>query len=158
MNMRFTKEQLDQIYRKTSGYCHLCHTKLSRKSHGRAGQRGAWHVEHSVPRAKGGTDHLNNLKPACISCNLDKCAMTTRTARGWKGKTRAPMTVEKRKQAKSENALLGAVGGGVVGFAVAGPVGAAIGALAFGHLVGSSNPDKQTDEQASQSARAKLVN
>ena len=140
--MRYTKEQLDQIYRKTSGYCHLCHAKLSRKNHGRAGQRGAWHVEHSVPRAKGGTDHLNNLKPACISCNLDKGVTTTRTARGRYGKTRAPLSDEKRKQAKSENTLLGAVGGGVVGFAVAGPIGAAIGALAVGHLAESSNPDR----------------
>ena len=141
MNMRFTKEQLDQIYRKTSGYCHICHTKLSRKNYGQDGERGAWHVEHSVPRAKGGTDHLNNLKPACISCNLDKSATTTRTARGWNGKTRAPLSVEKRNQAKSENALLGAVGGGVVGFAVAGPIGAAIGALAGGHFGASENPD-----------------
>lgn len=140
--MKYTKEQLDQIYCKTSGYCHLCHTKLSRKNHGQHDERGAWHVEHSVPRAKGGTYHLNNLKPACISCNLDKSATTTRTARGWKGKTRAPMSVEKRKQAKSENALLGVVGGGVVGFAVAGPIGAAIGALAVGHLAESSNPDE----------------
>lgn len=140
-NMRFTKEQLDRIYRKTSGYCHLCHARLSRNNHARAGQRGAWHVEHSIPRAKGGTDHLNNLKPACISCNLEKCTKTTRTVRGRNGKTRAPLSVEKRKQAKSENALLGAIGGGMVGFAVAGPVGAAIGAFACGHLAESSNPD-----------------
>lgn len=139
--MRFTKELLDQIYRKTSGYCHLCHSKLPRKNHGRHGTRGSWHVEHSVPRTKGGTDHLNNLKPACISCNLDKSATTTRTARGWNGKTRAPLSVEKRNQAKSENALLGAVGSGVVSFAVAGPIGAAIGALAGGHLGASGNPD-----------------
>jgi hypothetical protein len=52
------------------------------------------------------------------------------------------MAVEKRKQAKSENALLGAFGGGVVGFTMAGPIGAAIGALAVGHLAGSSNPDR----------------
>ena len=141
-NLSYTKEQLDRIYRKTSGYCHLCHAKLSRKNHGQEGERGAWHVDHSVPRAKGGTDHLNNLKPACISCNLDESAKTSRTARGWKGKTRAPMSVEKRKQAKSENALLGALGGGVVGFAVAGPIGAAIGALTGGHLAASKNPDK----------------
>ena len=29
-------------------------------------------MEHSVPKAKGGTDYLRNLFPACISCNLDK--------------------------------------------------------------------------------------
>lgn len=140
--MRYDKQTLTRIYHRTSGYCHLCHTKLSRRNYGQIGKRGAWHVEHSVPRAKGGTDHLNNLKPACISCNLDKSAKTTGTVRGWNGKTRAPLSVEKRKQAKSENALLGAIGGGLVGFAVAGPVGAAIGALACGHLAESSNPDR----------------
>jgi len=141
-NMRFTNEQLDQIYRKTSGYCHLCHTKLSRKNYGQDDERGAWHVEHSVPRAKGGTDHLNNLKPACISCNLDKGTQTTRAARGRNGKTRAPMSVEKRKQAKSENTFLGALGGGLAGLAVGGPIGAAIGAFAGGHLAGAANPDR----------------
>ncbi|MGD0615966.1 MAG: HNH endonuclease signature motif containing protein [Verrucomicrobiota bacterium] len=140
--MAYTKEQLDWIYRRTSGYCHLCQTKLSRKNYGRQGQRGAWHVDHSVPRSKGGTDHLNNLKAACIDCNLDKSSKTTRTARRWNGKTSAPLSLERRRQAKTDNGILGAVGGGAVGFAVAGPVGAVIGALAGGHLGVSANPDK----------------
>lgn len=84
---------------------------------------------------------MNNLFAACIDCNHGKSNMTTRTARGWNGKSRAPLSPEKRKQAKAENGLLGAVGGGVVGFAVGGPVGAVIGALTGGHLAGSANPD-----------------
>lgn len=140
--MAYTKEQLDGIYRCTSGYCHLCHTKLSRKNYGSIGKRGAWQVDHSVPRSKGGTDYLRNLKPACIDCNLDKSNKTTRTARSWNGKMRAPLSPERRKQAKAENAILGAVGGGFFGFAVAGPVGAVVCALAGGHWAGSGNPDK----------------
>lgn len=140
--MNYDDKLLDRIYRKTSGYCHLCHAKLSRKNHGRDGKRGAWHIDHSVPRAKGGTDHLNNLKPACITCNLDKNDQTTRTARGRNGKSRAPLSVEKRKQAKNENTLLGVLGGGLAGLAVGGPIGAAIGAFAGGSLAGSKNPDK----------------
>lgn len=141
--MNYAEEQLDRIYRKTSGYCHLCHTKLSRKHHGQRGKRGAWHVDHSVPRAKGGTDHPNNLKPACISCNLEKSDQTTRTARGRNGKSRAPLSTEKRKQAKNENAFLGAVGGGVAGFAVAGPVGAIVGAVTGACVGSSANPDRK---------------
>jgi len=95
-----------------------------------------------VPRSKGGTDRLSNLKPACIYCNLDKSNKTTRTARRWNGKARAPLSREKRKKAQTENAILGAVGGGAVGLAIGGPVGAVIGALAGGHLAGSRNPDK----------------
>jgi 5-methylcytosine-specific restriction endonuclease McrA len=140
--MQFDKQQLIRIYRSTSGYCHLCHAKLSLKNHGQHGKKGAWHVDHSVPRSKGGTDRLNNLKPACISCNLDKSNKTTRTARRWNGKKCAPLSPEKRKQAKTGNAILGAMGGGAVGFAVGGPVGAVIGALAGGHLAGSTNPDE----------------
>lgn len=140
--MAYTDEQLDGIYGLTSGYCHLCHAKLSRKNYNRPGKRGAWHVDHSKARSNGGTNRLCNLKPACIDCNLDKSNKTTRTARRGNGKARAPLSREKRKQAKTDNAILGAVGGGVVGFAVGGPVGAVIGAVAGGHLAGSGNPDK----------------
>src|SRR5215218_7307538 len=106
--MQFTKQLLDTIYRKSSGYCHLCHKKLSRRNYGKRGARGAWHVEHSVPRAKGGTDHLNNLFPACVKCNCDKSSMTTRTARRWNDKTCAPLSPNKRKDAKFANGVAGA--------------------------------------------------
>lgn len=33
------------------------------------GERGAWEVDHSVPKSRGGTDYLRNLVPACIDCN-----------------------------------------------------------------------------------------
>lgn len=139
--MILTKSQLDQIYRRTSGYCHLCHSKLSRKNYATAGKKGAWEVEHSVPRSKGGSNHPNNLFAACISCNRDKGIMTTRTARGWNGKQRAPLSPSKRKAAKIENGMLGAACGGLLGLAIAGPVGAAVGALALGQITGSANPD-----------------
>ncbi len=140
--MPFDKQLLTRIYQRTSGYCHLCHSKLAFKNYGRPDKRGAWEVEHSVPRSKGGTDHLNNLFPACVGCNHAKSNRMTRTARGWNGKTCAPLSPEKRKQARTENGILGALGGGAIGFAVAGPVGAVIGALTGGHLGASGNPDK----------------
>ncbi|SRR5713226_9558272 len=126
--MAYTRIELRQIYDRTSGYCHLCGRKLSFTNYGRSGEKGAWHVEHSVPRAKGGTDHGNNLYPACISCNLEKDTFATKTARGWNGRSRAPLSREKRKQARVNNAVAGGVIGGIVGAAVFGPVGAAIGA------------------------------
>ena len=140
--MAFDNQTLTRIYKRTSGYCHLCHTKLSIKNYGQRGKKGAWQVEHSVPRSKGGSDHLNNLFAACVSCNCDKSNKTTRTARGWNGKTRAPLSPQKRKQEKSENGILGLLGGGALGFAVAGPVGAVIGAITGGHFSGSKNPDR----------------
>lgn len=139
--MAYKDEQLDLIYRRTSGRCHLCQKMLSRKNYNRSDRKGAWHVDHSVPRSKGGTDHLNNLKAACIECNRQKSDKTTRAARSWNGKTRAPLSFEQRKQAKSENTFFGALGGGAVGFALGGLAGALVGVLAGGHCAGSINPD-----------------
>ena len=33
---------------------------------------GPFHVDHIVPRVKGGPDTLDNLVVACASCNLSK--------------------------------------------------------------------------------------
>ncbi|HZW06078.1 MAG TPA: HNH endonuclease, partial [Phycisphaerales bacterium] len=67
--MAWTREQLTAIYDRTSGYCHLCGKKLALTNYAAHGHKGAWEVEHSVPRACGGSDRLNNLYAAHISCN-----------------------------------------------------------------------------------------
>ena len=135
------EEKLNQIYDHTSGYCHLCHKKLSLKNYGQFGARGAWEVEHSTPLRKGGTDHLNNLYPACISCNREKGIRNTRTARNHKGKRCAPLSIEKRRKAKVNNALIGGFLGGAVG-SIFGPPGTIIGSVVGGHLGYQKNPDK----------------
>jgi HNH endonuclease len=140
--MSFDNQILTRIYRRTSGYCHLCHTKLSLKNYGQRGKKGAWQVEHSVPRSKGGSDHLNNLFAACVSCNCDKSNKTTRTARGWNGKTSAPLNPEKRKQAKFDNGFAGAIAGGFAGGVIAGPIGLIIGAVTGACVGSSNNPDR----------------
>src|SRR5262245_59166113 len=140
--MPFTKEILKAIYRKSSGKCHLCHRKLSSKNYNRRGARGAWHVDHSVPRSKGGTDHLNNLLAACIDCNCEKSNRTTRTCRKWNGKTRAPLSPEKRKATQLKHGVVGAFAGGIAGAAVGGPAGALIGVITGACLGSSANPDQ----------------
>jgi hypothetical protein len=57
--------RLNDIYDRTTGRCHLCGKRLAFHNYGCHGTRGAWHIEHSVPRANGGTDHVNNLYPGC---------------------------------------------------------------------------------------------
>lgn len=79
------KQRLQKIYDKTGGYCHLCNKKLSRTSYGVHGAKGAWHVDHSVAKANGGTHHMNNLYPACISCNIEKGTLHKNTIRKRKG-------------------------------------------------------------------------
>jgi HNH endonuclease len=46
----------------------------------------ACEVEHLIPWSLGGTDHLNNLYPACIPCNRGKGTTSTRTVRAWNGR------------------------------------------------------------------------
>lgn len=74
MRMSYCKAELDRIFTTTAGRCHLCHRRLARKNYGADGQRGAWEVDHSLPRARGGSDHGNNLRPAHIACNRSKQA------------------------------------------------------------------------------------
>jgi hypothetical protein len=138
--MKVTQELLNAIYDRTSGYCHICGKKLAFTNYGCFGKRGAWEIEHSLARINGGTDRLCNLYAACITCNRTKRHFTTRTARGWNGRTRAPLSVAQRERARLKNALAGAGLGFVCGLpfggigAFAGPI---VGAL-LGHTV---NPD-----------------
>lgn len=126
-------KRLRAIYRRTGGYCHLCHKKLAFGNYAAFGQRGAWEIEHSVPRTYGGTDRLCNLYAACISCNRQKQHVTTRTARRWNGQTRAPLSRELRRQLREENTLLGTGIGFLLG-APFGGAGALLGPLIGGYL------------------------
>ena len=42
----------------------------------------ASHVDHLTPKARGGTDDLSNLVPACATCNVAKGMMTLEEWRG----------------------------------------------------------------------------
>jgi HNH endonuclease len=139
--MAFSEVALNQIYDRTSGRCHICHKKLAFTNYGKVGASAAWEVEHSIPQARGGTDHLNNLYPACISCNRSKGSSSTVSARSKHGKSRAPLSVEKRKKARTGNTLAGGALGAMVG-SVGGPVGAFIGACLGASLGHSQDPDK----------------
>jgi HNH endonuclease len=112
----------DRIYDRTAGRCHVCCKQLSRCNYGKHGQRGAWEIEHSVARARGGSDHGNNLYPACIGCNRAKGTVTSRTARARNGRTRAPLSLKRQGEVRARRA----VGGGVLGAMAAGLVGAPI--------------------------------
>jgi len=138
----YTNDRLNQIYEKTDGYCHLCHRKLSFKNYGANGLKGSWHVEHSVARCNGGSDHLNNLYPACINCNLEKATYSTRTIRWKNGVVRAPYNKTKKENLKAENTVGGAIVGGGIGWAIGGPIGGFIGGIIGGAIGESSSPQK----------------
>jgi len=138
--MTYDTKTLRRIYDRTSGYCHLCGKKLSFSNYAYPRRKGAWEVEHSNPRVSGGSDGLNNLFPACIQCNRAKGSYTTRTARSWHGRRRAPLSREGRKKTKRLNAIAGGAIGGLLG-ALAGPWGAVIGAAVGAGIGKSLNPD-----------------
>ncbi len=119
--MAFSDEKLEAVFVKTDGRCHLCGKNLAWNNYGLPNRRGAWEVEHSRPKSKGGTDHLNNLYPACINCNRQKGVVASRTARGWHGRQKAPYSAEKKARIRQNNAINGAAIG-ALGFA-AGPIG-----------------------------------
>jgi hypothetical protein len=139
--MAFDTAKLNAIFAKTNGHCHICHKKLCRNNYGLRGRRGAWEVEHSHAQANGGSDHLNNLLPACIRCNRDKGTFTTRTARAWNGQTRAPLSAERKNSIRTKYTAAGAVLG-AISLAAAGPAGLFWGALIGGAVGRATAPDK----------------
>jgi len=129
-------ERLERIFERTDGRCHICWGTLAFKDYAKFGERGAWEIEHSNPRCKGGSDRLSNLYPAHISCNREKGRMHTRTARGWNEQTRAPLSRAKKQEKRDENTLAGAGIGALSGAMVAGPLGFVLGGIA-GALLGN---------------------
>lgn len=139
--MAYSDDQLERIYDRTSGYCHICHKKLSFVNYAQYGERGAWKVEHSRPKSQGGTSHGNNLFAACISCNRSKRAGRSRTARSRNGQSRAPYSRTKVNSKRSKNQLGGAITGGII-CSRFGPGGTVVGAL-LGALFGDKNTPKK---------------
>jgi 5-methylcytosine-specific restriction endonuclease McrA len=139
--MAYSDERLNDIFDRTSGYCHICGGKVCFSNYGCFGARGAWEVEHSRPRCEYGSDRLCNLYPAHISCNRSKRAGSTRSARAQYGRTRAPLSVERRAQVKVDNALTRGLVGGLIGALIAGRGGFAVGALVGGKQGYDRNPD-----------------
>jgi 5-methylcytosine-specific restriction endonuclease McrA len=68
---RFTRGEVEKIWRATGGLCHLC-----RQRRWRIDERGArgWHIDHIIPHIGGGVgvERLPNFRVACAQCNLTK--------------------------------------------------------------------------------------
>lgn len=84
--VRFSSDELNYIYDKNNGYCWHCGKKLAFTNY--VGftddpyAKGSWEVDHSVPLARGGTEYLRNLVPACVPCNRAKGDLTSREFSG----------------------------------------------------------------------------
>jgi len=138
-------ERLNRIYDKTDGYCHICHKKLSFSNYGIFGAKCNWEIEHSVAKANAGSNNLNNLFPACISCNRIKREQQTKIARSYFGNSRAPYSRKKKQSIKNQNTVAGTVIGGIVG-SVFGPIGTFVGAgisAGIGAAIGNESSPKR---------------
>ena len=141
--MPYDVEILRRIYDRTDGHCHICGKKLSFVNYAIPGSRGAWEVEHSLARAAGGTNHLNNLFPACITCNRTKGIRTSRVARIQHGRKRVPLSRDRKGKIRGSNALVGIGLGAAVGGRLGGPPGAVVGGVIGGILGHSSDPEAE---------------
>lgn len=139
--MKFSDEQLEAIFDRASGKCHLCHGRLAYSNYASFGRRGAWEVEHSKPRALGGTNRLSNLFPTHISCNRSKGSDSTRAARSRNGVRRAPLSTEARGAERLKNGISGAVLGAFLGGAALGPPGALLGGFIGSSVGHRQDPD-----------------
>lgn len=127
--MGYSNERLEAIFHRTDGNCHICGGKLCFSNYGQLERRGAWEVEHSKPQCNGGSDRLCNLYAAHIPCNREKGIVTTRTARGRNGRTKAPLSKIKKEEIRSRNRWGLGTAGAIAGASVAGPAGFVVGGL-----------------------------
>jgi len=67
----FTFEEQKFIFERTNGNCKYCHKTLVFQNRF-SGKRGAWHIDHGRSVSGDGSNHMRNLWPACIDCNLGK--------------------------------------------------------------------------------------
>lgn len=121
-----SEDRLRAIFKRTDGNCHLCGRKLAFCNYGSSGKKGAWEIEHSVPRCQGGSDRRTNLYAAHIDCNRGKGACSTRSVRTANGLSSAPLSVLKKNQIRTKNRWLWALAGAGTGAWLFGPAGSLV--------------------------------
>jgi len=137
---RWTDDELQRIFDRTNGRCHICGGGLCFSNYNVQWARGGWEVEHSVPVCKGGTHRLYNLYAAHIDCNRSKGASSTRTARAAYRRTTAPLSAARRDALRSENALWLGIAGFLL-FSAKKPVGRLIAGVVSGAIAYHVDPE-----------------
>lgn len=67
MRRKLTKAERREVYDKMNGHCAYCGSELTMEN---------MTADHVVPLANGGDDIIDNMMPACRSCNHYKSTMT----------------------------------------------------------------------------------
>lgn len=93
--MNISVEERLGIFEFTQGRCYYCRKQLAYNNYGMVGARGAWELDHKIPRSQGGSDHKSNLIAACVSCNRDKSDLTAISYR----RLTKPLRINQRNKA-----------------------------------------------------------
>ena len=135
--MSYSQQKLQNIFESTTGRCHLCHSSLQFEKYA-----DEWEVDHSKAKANGGTDHGNNLYPACKSCNRARRDRPASKVRKENGVTGIPLSQTQRRKERKQNGLTyGGLGALAVGLMAGSPAGLVIGAAVGGSIGYSKDPD-----------------
>jgi hypothetical protein len=139
--MSYNREELREIFRKTDGHCHLTGKKLILKHYGKCDDHGAWEVDHSRARARGGGDHWNNLYPASPAANRSKGQVGARAFRARHRLRRAPLSRKQKRAARKHGIAKGVLLGAVAGLRF-GPLGVLAGGMIGGLIASEFVPEK----------------
>jgi 5-methylcytosine-specific restriction endonuclease McrA len=131
---QYSSDDLRSILESTDGRCHLCAKPLREANYAAEGD-GGWEVDHSRAVANGGTDHGNNLRPACRSCNRSKGTRDAAAFRAETGLKRPLLSKSARDKKRAQHGAIGTLVGSVCW--VAGPAAGAVGTV-VGALVGAA--------------------
>lgn len=143
-NMKYSKDKLEKIFHRTDGRCHICRKDLILTSHGNLKVKGNWEVEHSKPRASSGTDHINNLFPACISCNRKKSTKSSAYARGENGFSAAPLSKQAKSRKRADNTFYGSTAGLIAGTVLRTPPLGLLTSIVIGAAIGFiTDPERE---------------
>jgi 5-methylcytosine-specific restriction endonuclease McrA len=75
LNNNHEKYTLEEVLNKWGTDCHLCQTPIDLMAPRRVGRKG-WenglHLDHLVSLSNGGSDNLDNIRPAHGACNIKK--------------------------------------------------------------------------------------
>lgn len=90
---------LNHIWRKTHGNCHLCRRPVDLDTYGFSSIFGAEAatVDHLIPQSMGGDDEIDNLLPAHLGCNASRgTGDIAHTRLRLAGNTAQPMSTDDR--------------------------------------------------------------
>ena len=98
----------DEVWERSDGICLLCGDKMVR-GNGVRGKRGAWHVDHSNPQSRGGTDSHRNTNAICAKCNQkksDKYRSLSQARKDTQARTTGGRIIDELNKFKNEDSLL----------------------------------------------------